>query len=348
MEAQKSKHIRSLKFKNPKNATLALLLLAVIGVFSVAMPTKFFSPLNFSSMVSQFPEFGLLAIAMMLAMIVGGIDLSVVAISNFTGVVAALILSHSVKAGNANPSTAIMLAIAAVLVLSVVCGAINGTLIALAGVPAILATLGTQALFLGLAIVITKGHSISGFPDEFMFLGNGALLGLPMPFLIFIILALLADFLLRRTRQGFNMYMVGANPIVARFSGVNNASVLVKTYVMSGLMAGLASLIMISRVNSMRPGYGSAYLLQAILVAVLGGIDPKGGYGNVFGLIMGIFILQATQSGLNILSFSPFFKKFMWGLALLMIMVINYLSARYSEKRRIRSMRDAVPVQKQA
>ncbi len=347
MVPQKLASSRFLNMKNSKNVTLTLILLAVIGIFSIAMPTKFFSALNFQSMVSQFPEFGLLAIAMMLAMIVGGIDLSVVAISNFTGVVAALILSRAASTGNTNPQLVIMLAIMAVIALSALCGLVNGSLIALAGVPAILATLGTQALFLGLAVIITKGHSISGFPEEFMFLGNGSLLGLPMPFLIFVVLAVLSDFLLRRTRQGFNMYMVGANPIVARFSGVDNSSVLIKTYIMTGVMAGLASLIMISRVNSMRPGYGSAYLLQAILVAVLGGIDPKGGYGNVFGLIMGIFILQATQSGLNILSFSPFFKKFMWGMALLLIMVINYLSARYSEKRRIRSMRSVVVTKNQ-
>jgi simple sugar transport system permease protein len=92
---------------------------------------------------------------------------------------------------------------------------------------------------------------------------------------------------------------------------------------------------MISRANSMRPGYGSAYLLQAILVAVLGGTDPYGGFGSVKGLIMGIVILQITQSGLNIMSFSPFFKKFIWGFALLAIMVINYLVNKYNERKRV-------------
>lgn len=327
--------------KNPKNLTLFLLILVIGGIFALAMPTKFLTVINFQSMVSQFPEFGLLAIAMMLAMIVGGIDLSVVSIANLTGVVAALILSGSVAAGNTAPLLTIALVILVVLAVSALCGAINGTLIALAGVPAILATLGTQGLFLGFAIIITKGHSISGFPEEYMFIGNGSILGLPMPFIIFVFFAVLVAFLLRRTRQGFNMYMVGANPVVASFSGINNVFVILKTYILTGLLAGTASLIMISRVNSMRPGYGSAYLLQAILVAVLGGTDPKGGYGNIPGLVMGIVILQITQSGLNILSFSPFFKKFMWGFALLLIMVINYLLARYGENKRVRIMRNS-------
>ena len=204
--------------------------------------------------------------------------------------------------------------------------------------PPILATLGTQGLFLGLAIVITEGHSISGFPELFMGLGSGTVVGIPVPFIIFVITALVISVLLKRTRQGFNMYMVGSNPTVAKFSGVNNTKIIVNTYILTAVLAGLASLIMISRANSMRPGYGTAYLLQAILVAVLGGTDPDGGFGSVKGLVMGIVILQITQSGLNIMAFSPFFKKFIWGFALLAIMVINFLLHKYNERKRVMEM----------
>ena len=126
--------------------------------------------------------------------------------------------------------------------------------------------------------------------------------------------------------------MGSSNPVAARFSGINNENILVKTYMMSGLFAGLASIIMISRVNSIRPGYGSTYLLQAILVCVLGGVDPSGGYGNISGLVMGIITLQILQSGFNILSFSPFFKKVIWGLILILVMVINFYSYKFSQK----------------
>jgi simple sugar transport system permease protein len=171
-----------------------------------------------------------------------------------------------------------------------------------------------------------------------MFVGNGTVLGVPVPFLLFVLIAIIVAVLLRRTKQGFSMYMLGSSPVVSRFSGVNNTKILIRTYIFTALLAGMASLIMISRVNSMRPGYGTAYLLQAILVTVLGGTDPDGGFGNVPGLVMGIVILQITQSGLNILSFSPFFKKFMWGLILLLIMVINFLILKYSEQKRIQNM----------
>jgi len=328
-----------IKIKNSKDFTLFIIMMAVFVLLSIAMPSKFLTGINLQSMASQFPEFGLLALAMMMAMITGGIDLSVVSISNFTGVIAALILSGSMDSSTP-AGVAILYAVLAVVAVSIVCGLINGLLIAVIGVPPILATLGTQGLFIGLAIVITKGHSVSGFPEAFMGLGGGTILGIPVPFLIFAIIAFLVSVLLKRTRQGFNMYMVGSNPIVSKFSGVNNTKVLINTYVLTAVLAGLASLIMISRVNSMRPGYGTAYLLQAILVAVLGGTDPDGGFGNVRGLIMGIVILQITQSGLNIMSFSPFFKKFIWGFALLAIMVINFLLHKYNEKKRIQTMNE--------
>ena len=330
----------SLKIINPKNRTLFILMLVIFIVLSIVMPSKFLTGINIQSMAFQFPEFGLLALAMMLAMITGGIDLSVVSIANLTGVIAALILS-SVTDPAASAGGIIILAMISVIAVSVICGLVNGLLIAFVGVPPILATLGTQGLFIGFAIIITKGHSVSGFPDQFMFFGNGTIVGVPVPFLIFVIIAFIVSLLLRRTKQGFSMRMVGSSPVASRFSGVNNTNVLIKTYVITALLAGMASLIMISRVNSMRPGYGVAYLLQAILVAVLGGTDPDGGFGNVPGLVMGVIILQITQSGLNILSFSPFFKKFMWGLTLLLIMVINYLVRKYSERKKIQNMINA-------
>ncbi len=331
-------NLKYLKFTNPKNRTLFMIMTATILIMALAMPSKFLTGMNIQSMASQFPEFGFLALAMMLAMITGGIDLSVVSIANFTGVVAAMILAGSVDNGMA-AGVAIILAIIAILGIAAVCGLMNGTLIAFIGVPPILATLGTQGLFMGLATVLTKGHSISGLPSQFMVIGNGNLLGIPISFLLFIFAAFLVSVLLNRTQQGFNMFMIGSSPVVSRFSGVNNSKVLIKTYIITAVLSGIASIIMISRANSMRPGYGTAYVLQAILVVVLGGVDPDGGFGNVPGLLMGIVILQVTQSGLNILAFSPFFKKFMWGLALLLVMVLNYLVQRRNDKKRIMNMK---------
>jgi simple sugar transport system permease protein len=264
--------------------------------------------------------------AIMLTMITGGIDLSVVSIANLSGVVGAMVLASHVKAQvlGISPGTIIFLAIIATLAVSFICGLVNGLVITAVGVPAIIATLGTNGLFIGIAIILTEGHGIRGFPEEFLFIGSGTILGIPMPLIIFVVVALIVSLMLKKSAQGFKMYMLGSSPIVTRFSGINNNAVLVKTYLFSALLAGMAAIIIISRVNSMRPGYGYAYLLLAVLLAILGGTNPEGGRGGVLGLCMAIVILQVLQSGLNILGFNPFLKKFIWGLILILFMVVNY------------------------
>jgi simple sugar transport system permease protein len=312
-------------------------MIVVVMIMSASLPGKFLTLINFQSMAVQIPEFGLLAIAMMIAMITGGIDLSVVSITNFTGVISALILKTYVpgEAQSASLFSIILLTILTALAVSAFSGFINGFLVANVGVPPILATLGTQGLFLGLAIVITEGHGISTFPEKFLYIGSGDIGGIPVPLIIFIASTLLVALFLKKTSLGLKMYMVGSNPVAARFSGINNNNVLRMTYVITGLIAGISSLIMISRVNSIRPGYGYAYLL----VAVLGGTDPSGGYGSVLGVVLGIIVLQTLQSGFNILAFSPFFRKFIWGLMLLLVMVINFYISMYQQRKRPRKIK---------
>jgi len=303
---------------------------------SIFIPDKFLTVINFQSMASQIPEFGLLALAMMIAMMTGGIDLSVVSITNLTGVIAAIILTKLVspQMGGGLVTLIIILAILAAIISSLVCGLLNGVLIAYVGVPPILATLGTMGLFLGIAIVITEGHGITGFPDEFLFIGSGTIWIIPVPLIIFIACALIVALVLNKTSLGLSIQMLGSNQVASWFAGINNNSILVKTYMTTGLLAGISSVIMISRVNSMRPGYGYAYLLAAILVIVLGGVNPNGGFGTVTGVVIGVIILQLLQSGFNILAFSPFFKKFMWGVILLLVMVVNFIISKYQQRSR--------------
>ncbi len=321
--------------KLANNLTLLCILIVIGGVLSAVLPAQFLTDRNFASMGRQFPEYGLLSLANMLALITGGIDLSVTSVMSLSGVVSSLILSQW-EATALSPGLIILFGILAALGVSAVCGFINGALIAYVRVPAIIATLGTQGLFLGVSIGITKGSGIGGFPPPFLFIGNGDLAGIPFQFIVFIAVALLVGLLLTRTRQGFSMLMYGSSPLVSRFSGTNNEAVLMKTYLLTGLLSGVASIIVISGVNSIRPGYGSDYLLISVLIAILGGTDPSGGFGTALGLTLGIFIMQVLQSGLNFLGFSPFFKKFMWGLLLILVMVIHFFLRRSTQRRAAR------------
>jgi simple sugar transport system permease protein len=326
--------------KQANNVTLVIVFVAVTAVMSIFLPDKFLTVINFQSIVSQFPEYGLMALGIMLAMTTGGIDLSLVSITSISGVTAAMVLVQHVNWA-VSPSVVILLAVLAAMAVAVVCGIINGLLITVANVPAIIATLGTNGLFLGIAIVLTKGSGISGFPEEFLVVGNGKLLGIPVPFLIFIVVALFVGLLLNKSRLGFEMRMLGASPTVSQFSSVNNRAVLIKTHMLTALLAGIASIIIISRVNSMRPGYGSGYLLITVLIVILGGTDPAGGFSTTLGTALAIVTVQVLTSGLSILAFTPFFRKFIWGILLLTVMVIHYYRRRYYQKRITRSARGA-------
>ncbi len=324
--------------KNANNLMLFIIFLALMVIMTIALPDNFLTLRNFRSMMRQFPEYGLLALGIMLAMITGGIDLSIVGITSLTGVVAAQVLVQHVDS-TLPPGLFVAFAIAAALGVAVLCGIFNGILITIANVPALIATLGTNGLFLGLSIVFTQGHGIRGFPTEILFIGNGQFLGLPMPFIIFLVVALLIGLLLTRTRLGFNMTMLGSSPEVSQFSAINNTMVLIKTHVIIAMLAGLASIIIISRVNSMRPGYGEAYLLLAILIAILGGTNPNGGFGTVLGVGLGLASMQVLTSGLNFLDFTPFFRKFIYGVLLLGVMVLSYYRRQHGGKIKIPRLR---------
>lgn len=320
-----------------RDGNLKRLLVITILVFvtmSLLKPDLFFTFDNFSSMAFQFPEFGLLAIAIMLTMLSGGIDLSVVGIANFSGILAAIVLTRLMPA-DAGPSVVLLyclFGVAVSLATGLICGLLNGVLVAGVGVPPILATMGTMQLFTGIAIVITQGAAVFGVPELITNMGNGNLWIFPIPFLIFLAFAIIFAVLLNKTAFGFKLYLMGTNATASRFSGINNTVVTVRTYALSGLMSAVAGLVMLARTNSAKADYGSSYTLQALLVAILGGINPSGGFGTIFGLVLAILSLQFLSSGFNMLRFSNFFKEFVWGAALLLVMVINYVSNKRAER----------------
>lgn len=321
-----------------RDDNLKRLLYITISLFvlmSLLAPDTFLSFRNFSSMAYQFPEFGLLSIAIMLAMLSGGIDLSVVGIANLSGIFAALIMTKLVAAEVSGLLMVLGLILVVVVAIStgILAGLFNGFLISKIGITPILATLGSMELFTGLAIVITKGYSIYGFPESFLALGNGSILKIPAPFIIFLLYAVGFSVLLNKTRYGFKLYMMGTNEIASKFSGLNNSWITIKTYIFSGILAASAGLILISRTNAAKADYGSSYTLQAILVVVLGGVNPNGGFGTVLGVILSVFSLQFLSSGFNMLNISGFAKNFVWGALLLVVIATNYYFNKRKEEK---------------
>jgi len=322
-----------------QGATVRLLMVttAVFAVMSLLDPGRFLTYDNLVSMCFQFPELGIFSLAIMVSLITGGIDLSVISIGNLTGILAALILTRATAAGPSAPGIVVCVAaaIATALAASVFCGWINGFLISRFAITPILATLGTMQLFMGVALVITKGRAVADYPEAAQFIGNGTLAGVPVPLIIFLVLACLVQVTLSRTRLGLHLSLLGTNPVAARFSGLDLRRLLSKTYVLTALLSGIAGLVIISRTNSAKADYGSSYLLQAVLVAVLGGVNPRGGFGSAWGVLLAVLSLQFLSSGLNMLQLSEtigpyinnFTKEFTWGALLLLMMLINHHSS---------------------
>ena len=310
---------------------LAIIALAIFAAMSLLRPDLFLTEANFRSMAFQFPEYAILALAMMLAMLTGGIDLSVIGTANLSGILAAFVMTALVPeaAGTGiDVIGAIGLAILVSLTVGAICGAINGAAIAAIGIPPILATVGTGLIYTGLAIVLTEGRAVLGFPDAFAVIGNGLIGPVPVPVIIFAVLALGIAFVLSRTAFGLRIYLMGTNPLAARFAGIDNAAITLRTYIACGMLSASAGLVLMSRANSAKADYGTSYLLLAVLIAVLGGTNPYGGFGRVLGIVLAVLSLQFLSSGFNMLQFSNFAKELVWGLTLLLVMGLSQLSLK--------------------
>ncbi len=316
-----------------ENLILLLALLGITGLMAGLNGAQFFSARNIQSMAFQMPELGILAMAMMVTMLTGGINLSIIASANMTSIVIALLLtqflgSHMSEGGSAG---IVLLAIGAGLLVSLLIGVLNGFLVSTVEVSPILATLGTMILVKGVAIVLTKGYVISGFPPLIIYLGNGSLFGIPMPMVIFVLCAVVLTIILTQTCFGECIYMFGSNETACHYSGINNRKLLMKTYMISGLLAGIAAIVMMSRFNSAKADYGESYLLMTVLAAVLGGTSASGGFGKVSGLVVALLILQVVSNGLNLLRVNNFLTIAIWGIILILVMVVNCLSQEYQK-----------------
>jgi simple sugar transport system permease protein len=325
-----------------ENQTLRLFIitLVIFAGFSIVLGDKFFSIRNLQSMAVQFPEFGILAFAIMITMLTGGIDLSIVGTANLSAIAAALVLTRLSGEGGAGVplEASIPLAMVVALAVASACGLFNGFLVSKIGIVPILATLGTGSLYTGLSYVITGGPAIT--TTQLAFIGNGSVAGVPIPVIVFIVLAIAFAVILNRTSFGFNVYMLGTNARAALFSGISDAKVLVRTYWLAGLVAGIAGIIFLARANSAKPDYGASFILLTVLIAILGGISSTGGFGTVSGLVLSVLSIQFLSTGLNMLmlqlsgsSAAIFFRQFAWGALLLLVMVVNY----YVEQRRQRA-----------
>ncbi len=326
---------QKLRDRYSSEVTLFLIFIFVFLIMSVLSPSKFLSKNNIQTMAFQIPEFGLMSLAMMIAILTGGINLSITTGAALSSIVSAFILSSEFTKGNV--LLGIIWAVIVCLGISVATGVLNGWVIAYVGVAPMLVTLGTKTLFEGLGLNMTKGGSISGFPQEYSFVGNGVWLGIPVPMIIFIIIVILTYFLFERSSWGTKVYMMGCNELATRFSGVNTKRILLFVYIYSGLMAGIASIFISSRYNSAKTDYGSSYLMQAVTAVVLGGTSITGGTGTVAGTVIAVLIIQGISTGLNLIGVNRYIINIVTGGILILVLSLRYIGIQAENRKKIKS-----------
>lgn len=329
--------LQNLYRKNADTIRMMLVTLAIFAAMASLRPDRFMRPQNFISMGFQIPELGLYSIAMMLVMMTGGRDLSIVGIGNLACIVAALIMQRGNAAGLSGNAAVlnILYGIGAAVGIGVICGLFNGLIVAYTGLSSMLVTMATSYIYTGVGIVITNGEAISKVYPSYVYFGSNTFLGLPIPLWLLILALLITAVILNKTKYGFELKMVGSNPLASHFTGINVKSVLIRTYLVSGIICAICGLEILARTDSAKADYAFTYTFQAILCAVLGATDPNGGYGKVSCLTLSLISMQLLSSGFNMLRLGGYFKEFAWGVLLLLVLSINYLTEEYRRRRSI-------------
>ncbi|MER8895807.1 ABC transporter permease [Mesorhizobium sp. M0676] len=294
-------------------ALLVVVAVAIFAINSFASP-YFLDAYSLSDLTFNFTEKGLIAFAMALLIISGEIDLSVAAII----ALASTMMGMAVQAGADTP-----MLVAIGIVVGLGCGAFNGLLVTRLGLPSIVVTIGTMSLFRGIAFIILGDQAYKGYPESFAFFGQGYVWWVvSFELVLFLIAAVAYWFLLHRTSFGRRVFAIGNNPVAAQFSGVRVGRIKFILFCLTGLMAGIASVLITSRLGSTRPSIAQGYELEVITMVVLGGVSILGGSGSILGVVLAAFIMGLVTFGLGLLNVPGIVMSIFIGLLLIVVIAL--------------------------
>ena len=305
-------------------ALLVLVAVAIFIVNSFASP-YFLNAWSLSDLTFNFTEKALIALAMALLIISGEIDLSVAAII----ALASTLMGMAVQPGVGTPG----LVLIGILV-GLACGAFNGAMVTGLGLPSIVVTIGTMSLFRGISYIILGDQAYKGYPASFAFFGQGYVWWVvSFELVLFLFAALVYGFLLHRTSFGRRIFAIGNNPVAAQFSGVRVGRIKFILFCLTGLMAGVASVLITSRLGSTRPSIAQGYELEVITMVVLGGVAILGGSGSIPGVVLAAFIMGLVTFGLGLLNVPGIVMSIFIGLLLIIVIALPIVWSRLAGKR---------------
>lgn len=300
-----------------KYGTMGILFL-LLAILAILRPQSIFSVQGVTQILTQSSVNILLAVGEFFAILIAGIDLSVGSVAALTGMVTAKMM-----VGGVDPAMALLLGV----LFGAALGAINGMLINSTGLHPFIITLGTQAIFRGATIILSNARSVFGFPASFTQAISGKILGIPVPVLVALVVAIILSFLTTKTKAGRNIYALGGNKQAAWFSGINVKLHTLLVFVISGVCSGIAGIVLLGRVGAAEPAAATGFETYAIAASIIGGTSFFGGKGKIFGVVMGGLIIGLINYGMNVLTISSSYQQIVMGALIIISVALDRLVA---------------------
>ena len=304
---------------NNREGTLIITIAVIFVAMCILKGELFYARSNIEAIFSNLAYDLLLACGMTFVIILGGVDLSVGAVLALSGIICTLMIQKGIN---------IVLAVGLGILFGGAIGAVNGILVSKANVAPFVATLGSQSICRGACYVLTSGYFVAGLTDAYTNIGRGSLLGVPNKILVSITIMLLLALLSRRFRPLRSMFYVGGNRQAAFISGIPSGLTIILGYMISGLMAGIAAILMTSSLGMGHAGYGISFEMKAISAAVIGGADMLGGAGSFLGTALGVLLVALVNNVFIMFNGSPTWSSAISGLMLLAAVAFEALRRR--------------------
>lgn len=298
---------------------MVLMAVILLSIFIYIFNQNFLTAYNMQVVVRQVAIFGIMGIAETAVIITGGIDLSPGSMLAFYGVMVAMFMMWGISAP---------IAIIGLFLLCIVVGLYHGAMISRVGLAPFIVTLGSLSIFRGIAVVSTQGYPIRIESEFFLWIGQGLILGIPVPLFILVAVALTMNYILNYTPLGRYIYAIGGNREAALLSGIPVKRVLTFVYVQATVLFGISAIIMAARLGQGMPGVGIGYELNAIAAAIIGGTSLYGGIGTVLGSIIGATLMALIDNLLVLLRVEPWWSELIVGVVIVLAVTVDMITAR--------------------
>lgn len=317
IEEMKMKKLNSvLNMRQMRELGIVIVFAAILIILMLLSPNAFARPANLINIFKQASINGILAMGMMFVIIAGGIDLSVGSIVALAGVVAASF---------AHPGEyPLIVPIVLALAIGLFSGWLNGVGVSYGNIPPFIVTLGMMTIIRGVALIVSGGAPVFGVSDEFEYIAGGFLFdSIPLLVIYFVIITAISAFILTKTVFGRRVYAIGGNETSAAFSGINVQKMRISVFMISGLFAGFAGLLLSSRTVSGNPTAGQSYELDAIAAVIIGGVSMSGGSGHWYGTVIGALLIAVIGNGLDILNVSSHYQLVIKGAIIIFAVLLD-------------------------